>query len=87
MNENNEPIKVFSDQPEAMATLQDARYQFVDVADDAQIFWLIGQHRAAIRPKAIEKNAYLNEIPSDEVLLVKDLFVALQHSSFNCFKP
>ena len=28
---------------------------------------------------------YLNEIPNDEVLLIKDLLVSLVHSSYSCF--
>ena len=28
----------------------------------------------------------MNEIPSDEALLIKDLFIPLLHSSYKCFK-
>ena len=85
VSDSDEPIKVFTDRPDAMSSLKDARFQIVEDPEAAQIFWLIGANRASYRPKAIEKNAYLNEIPSDEALLVNDLFVPLMHSTFNCF--
>ena len=48
-----------------MTTLQDARFQLVDDADQAQIYWLIGPQRSTHKAKAIEKNGYLNEFPGD----------------------
>ena len=48
----------------------------------AQIFWLIGLKRNEFKDAAIDLQGYLNEMPSDEVLLVKDLYFALMYSSY-----
>jgi len=41
VNESDEPIKVFTDVPGALASLKDARFQVVTEASDAKIFWLL----------------------------------------------
>ena len=42
---NGQTIKVFCDEKAAMTTLKDQRFEFVDSAQDAQIYWLIGIQR------------------------------------------
>ena len=86
INDTNEPIKVFTDEPDAMATLQDARFQIVEDVEQAQIFWLIGAQRSLHKAKAIEKNGYLNEFTGDEHLLIKDLFIPMLHTCHRCFE-
>ena len=86
VNDTDEPIKVFTDEPDAMATLQDARFQIVDDPEQAQIFWLIGAQRNSHKAKAIERNGYLNEFPGDEHLLIKDLFIQMLFASHRCFE-
>ena len=85
VNDTNEPIKVFTDVPDALSTLTDARFQIASEPDDAAIFWLVGPGRNEYKAKALEKQGYLNEFPGDETLLVKDLFIPLLHSSYKCF--
>jgi len=53
-----------------LSTLTDARFQIVENSDEAQIFWLLGPQRNTHKLKAAEKNGFLNEFPSDDVLLV-----------------
>jgi len=85
VNDTNEPIKVFTDVPAAMTSLTDARFEIVSDPEQGQIFWLIGHDRSSNKAKAVEKNGYLNEFPCDEVLLLKDMFVPLLHSTYKCF--
>ncbi len=72
--------------PQALTTLKDARFEITENIEEADICWLIGPSRNIYKPKAIEKGAYLNEVPCDETLLIKDLFIPLIHSSYKCFK-
>ena len=51
----------------------------------AEVFWLIGLQRNQFKDSAIDLGGYLNEMPSDEVLLLKDLFIPLMHSTYSCF--
>ena len=69
-----------------MASLTDGRFALVDDPEAAQIFWLIGANRNIYKAKANEKNGYLNEFPNDDVLLLKDMFVPLLHSTYKCFE-
>ena len=86
VNDTNQPIKVFTDSPEAMTSLSDARFQIVSDPDQGQIFWLIGANRSVYKAKSVEKDGYLNEFPCDEALLLRDMFVPLLHSTYKCFK-
>ena len=71
--------------PDALSTLTDARFQIVEDADSASIFWLVGPGRNQYKANAVLKDGYLNEFPNDDTLLVKDLFIPLLHSSYKCF--
>lgn len=72
--------------PEALSTLTDARFELVSDPDQAQIFWLIGANRNIYKGKANEKSGYLNEFPNDDVLLLKDMFLPLVHSTYKSFE-
>ena len=68
-----------------MSTLTDPRFQLVNDIAEAKICWLIGLDRNTHKQTAIDQLSYVNDMPSDEVLLVKDLFVPLIHNSYRCF--
>ena len=84
-NESDDPITVFTDVPNALATLTDPRFQIVENIAEAKICWLIGLDRNTHKATAIGQNSYLNDMPSDECLLIKDLFIPLIQNSYKCF--
>lgn len=68
-----------------MASLKDPRFEFVDQPQAAQIYWLIGVQRNNYRDSAIDMSGYLNEFPSDSVLLDRNSLMLLMNSCYECY--
>ena len=77
-----EKIRVYTEDHSELKTLTDSRFEVVGDYNQADVCWALGLDRSNIIKSVKENGLYINQFPDDEVLLFKDLLVALIHSTY-----
>jgi hypothetical protein len=75
-------LRVFTEDHSVMSSLTDSRFELVSDHQEADVCWALGLNRSQLVSEVKDKECFVNNFPNDDVLLIKELLVALVHSTY-----